>query len=169
MSISLLIFKDEYFYSYQWAPPTYSAPIFFWLFWSKINNLNSKANIWFNYDVHRATWLFLNGEFRNTKNLLRSYLLKNEKCCIYFFFFSITRGYSVFHILFVIFTTMFHCISFHLNLQFWSLYFNYNFSVLNGYPLDKILGFKHIHIKFFKSKIFFFLLLIITLINNFAY
>ena len=33
------------------------------------NNLDSKANIWFYYDVHHAIWLFLNGEFRNTNNL----------------------------------------------------------------------------------------------------
>ena len=33
------------------------------------NNLDSKANIWFYYDVHHATWLFLSGEFRNTNNL----------------------------------------------------------------------------------------------------
>ena len=32
-------------------------------------NLDSKAKIWFYYDVHRGTWLFLNGEFRNTNNL----------------------------------------------------------------------------------------------------
>ena len=37
----------------------------FWLFRVKTNNLDSKANIWFYYDVHHATWLFLNGEFRN--------------------------------------------------------------------------------------------------------
>ena len=34
-----------------------------------INNLDSKANIWFYYDVHHATWLFLIGEFRHTNNL----------------------------------------------------------------------------------------------------
>ena len=34
-----------------------------------INNLDSIANIWFYYDVHHATWLFLNGEFRHTNNL----------------------------------------------------------------------------------------------------
>ena len=33
------------------------------------NNLDFKANIWFYYDVHHATWLFLSGEFRNTNNL----------------------------------------------------------------------------------------------------
>ena len=33
------------------------------------NNLDSKANIWFYYDIHHSTWLFLNGEFRNTNNL----------------------------------------------------------------------------------------------------
>ena len=81
------------------------------------NNLDSKANIWFYYDVHHSTWLFLNGEFRNTNNLWKPYLVKNDKCCIFFSFFlffslslSITKGYSVFHILFVILTTMFHCI-----------------------------------------------------------
>ena len=34
-----------------------------------INNLDSKANIWFYYDVHHSTWLFLNGDFRSTNNL----------------------------------------------------------------------------------------------------
>ena len=34
-----------------------------------INNLDSKANIWFYYDVHHSTWLFLNGNFRSTNNL----------------------------------------------------------------------------------------------------
>ena len=33
------------------------------------DKLDSKANIWFYYDLHHATWLFLNGEFRNTNNL----------------------------------------------------------------------------------------------------
>ena len=31
--------------------------------------LDSKANIWFYYDVHHSTWLFLIGEFKNTNNL----------------------------------------------------------------------------------------------------
>ena len=33
------------------------------------NNLDSKANTWFYCDVLLSTWLFLNGEFRNTNNL----------------------------------------------------------------------------------------------------
>ena len=33
------------------------------------SNLNSKANIWFYYDIHHVTWLFFNGEFRNINNL----------------------------------------------------------------------------------------------------
>ena len=33
------------------------------------NNLDPKANIWLYCDVHHATCLFLNGEFRNTNNL----------------------------------------------------------------------------------------------------
>ena len=33
------------------------------------SNLKSKANIWFYYDIHHATWLSLNGEFRNTNYL----------------------------------------------------------------------------------------------------
>ena len=33
------------------------------------NKLDTKANIWFYYDVHHSTWLLLNGEFRNTNNL----------------------------------------------------------------------------------------------------
>ena len=70
MPISLLIFKDEYFYSYKWAPPTYSTPYFFGRLGSKINNMDSKAKyIWFYYDVHHATWLFLSGKFRNFNNL----------------------------------------------------------------------------------------------------
>jgi len=33
------------------------------------SNLDSKAHIWFYYDIHHATWLFFNGEFRNVNNL----------------------------------------------------------------------------------------------------
>ena len=34
-----------------------------------INNVDSKGHIWFYYDIHHATWLFFNGEFRNINNL----------------------------------------------------------------------------------------------------
>ena len=33
------------------------------------SNLNSKATIWFYYDIHHATWLSFNGEFRNINSL----------------------------------------------------------------------------------------------------
>ena len=33
------------------------------------NNLDSEANSWFYYDIHHASWLFFNAEFRNTNNL----------------------------------------------------------------------------------------------------
>jgi len=33
------------------------------------SNLDSKVHIWFYYDIHHATWLFFNGEFRNINNL----------------------------------------------------------------------------------------------------
>ena len=36
-----------------------------------------------------STWLFLNEEFRNTNNLWKPYLVKNEKCCIFFSFFPL--------------------------------------------------------------------------------
>ena len=61
-----------------------------------------------------------------------------------------TRGYSIFQILIVISIKVFITLN-HLNLQILSLYFNYNFYVLNGHPLGKILSFKHIQNKLFSS------------------
>ena len=33
-----------------------------------VNNMDSKANVWFYFDIHHSTWLFLNGQLRNTRN-----------------------------------------------------------------------------------------------------
>ena len=33
-----------------------------------VNNMDSKANVWFYFDIHHSTWLFLNGQHRNTRS-----------------------------------------------------------------------------------------------------
>ena len=33
------------------------------------NNLDSKSNTWFYFDINHATWLFLNGQPRNIRNV----------------------------------------------------------------------------------------------------
>ena len=33
-----------------------------------INNMDSKANVWFYFDFHYSTWLFLNVQLRNTRS-----------------------------------------------------------------------------------------------------
>jgi len=33
-----------------------------------VNNMDSKAHVWFYFDIHHSTWLFLNGQHRNTRS-----------------------------------------------------------------------------------------------------
>ena len=77
-------------------------------------NFDFKANIWFYYDVDHDTWLFLNGEFRKTNNLLSlihsDHIFYRTKKLYNFFSFQLQEGIQFFQILFVIFMQCFHYI-----------------------------------------------------------